>query len=138
MEISSPSFVCKGCEGELLCSKWLAARTSLCIFDQAASFERGFCSIFKCTRVLVLVAMPSQNPSLPFDSVQACLHGRECVHFGQQAKMWFYTYSSRLCPQRVNCLRRMMQLEFYQRSVVSTSSGSDGIKLWLSDFSRFL
>ena len=45
--------------------------------------------------------MPSQSPSLPFDSVQACLHGRECVHFGQQANMWFYTYSSMLCPQRV-------------------------------------
>ena len=25
--------------------------------------------------------MPSQSPSLPSDSVQACLHGRECVHF---------------------------------------------------------
>ena len=82
-------------------SKWLAARTSLCIFNQAASFERGFCNIFKCTRVLFSVAMPSQSPSLPFDSVQACLHGRECVHFGQQANMWFYTYSSMLCPQRV-------------------------------------
>ena len=44
-------------------SKWLAARTSLCIFDQAASLERGFCNIFKCTRVLVFVAMPSQSPS---------------------------------------------------------------------------
>ena len=79
-------------------SKWLAARTSLCIFDQAASFERGFCNIFKCTRILFFVAMLSQSPSLPFDSVQACLHGRECVHFGQQANMWFYTYSSMLCP----------------------------------------
>ena len=36
-------------------SKWLAARTSLCIFDQAASFERGFCNIFKYTRVLFLL-----------------------------------------------------------------------------------
>ena len=72
------------------------------IFDQAASFERGFCNIFKCTRVLFFfVAMPSQSPSLLFDSVQACLHGRECVHFGQKANMWFYTYSSMLCPQWV-------------------------------------
>ena len=70
-------------------------------FDHTASFERGFCNIFKCTRVLFFVAMPSQSPSLPFDSVQACLHGRECVDFGQQTNMWFYIYSSMLCPQRV-------------------------------------
>ena len=55
--------------------------------------------MYTCT---FFVAMPSQSPSLPFDSVQACLHGRECVHFGQQTNMWFYTYSSMLCPQRVN------------------------------------
>ena len=58
-------------------------------------------NMFKYTRVLFFVAMPSQSPSLPFDSVQACLHGREWVHFGQQANMWFYTYSSMLCPKRV-------------------------------------
>ena len=57
--------------------------------------------IYTCT---FFVAMPSQSPSLPFDSVQACLHGRECVDFGQQTSMWFYTYSSMLCPQRVNPL----------------------------------
>ena len=34
---------------------WLAPRTSLNNFDQAASFERGFCNIFKCTPVLFLL-----------------------------------------------------------------------------------
>ena len=52
--------------------------------------------MYTCT---LFVAMPSQSPSLPFDSVQACLRGRECVHVGQQTNMWFYTFSSLLCPQ---------------------------------------
>ena len=42
--------------------------------------------MYTCT---FFVAMPSQSPLLPFDSVQACLLGWECVHFGQQANMWF-------------------------------------------------
>ena len=95
----------------------LAARTSLCNFDQAASFERGFCNIFKCTRVLFFVAMPSPNPSLPIDSVQACLHDRECVDFGQQANMWFYTYSSMLCPQIGICKN------FQSRGISAADSG---------------
>ena len=70
-------------------------------FHHAASLDRGFCNIFKCTRVVCFVAMPSQSPSLPFDSVQARRHGQDCVDFGQQTNMWFYTYSSMLCPQRV-------------------------------------
>ena len=76
-------------------------RTSFFNFDQAASFERGFCNIFKCTRVLFLLLCLPKAFRYHFDSVQACLHGRECVDFGQQANMWFYTYSSTLFPQRV-------------------------------------
>ena len=61
--------------------------------------------MYTCT---FFVAMPSQSPSLPFDSVQVCLHGRECVDIGQQANMWFYTYSSMLCPQRVKNKKKPM------------------------------
>ena len=49
--------------------------------------------MYTCT---FFVAMSFQSPSLPFDSVQACLHGRECVHFGQQANIWFYEPGSEL------------------------------------------
>ena len=50
---------------------------------------------FKMYPCIFFVVLPSQSPSLPFQRVEACLHGRECVHFGQQANLWFYTLWSR-------------------------------------------
>ena len=71
--------------------------------------------------------MPSQSPSLPFDSVQACLHGREYVDFGQQANMWFYTYSRMLCPQRVN--REVLQTEFRKLRRKRAAAGYESRKV---------
>ena len=78
---------------EVACSKNVLVhlrRSSKLWAQILQNFQMYTCTFF--------VAMPSQSPSLPFDSVQGCLHGRECVHFGQQVNMWFYTYSSMLCP----------------------------------------
>ena len=83
---------------------WLAARMSLCKFDQAASFELRFCNIFKCTRILffffLLLFLPKALRYHLTVYTHVCMVGNTSSS-GQQANMWFYTCSSMLCPQRV-------------------------------------
>ena len=83
-------------------SKWLAARTSLCIFDQAASFERGFCNIFKCTRVLfLLLCLPKALRYHLTVSKHVCMAGNASISANRRICSFTHVQVCSRRPQRV-------------------------------------